>query len=128
MICPQCGHHFLAAALQNHDFDLFWAQYPRKIGKQAAFRAYQKAKGIPDIGLVLEALSRAKASEQWRRDNGRYIPHPATWLNQGRWMDEHPVPAPVKATPPPFPPKNDPIARGQWRAVYGDPQQYGYNA
>jgi hypothetical protein len=28
------------------------------------------------------------ASEQWRRDDGRFIPHPATWLNQRRWEDE----------------------------------------
>ena len=27
-------------------------------------------------------------SAQWQRDNGQYIPHPATWLNQGRWDDE----------------------------------------
>lgn len=31
-----------------------------------------------------------------------------------------------KPTPPPFPPKTDPIARGQWRQAYGDPRQYGY--
>ena len=22
------------------------------------------------------------------KDNGQYIPNPATWLNQGRWEDE----------------------------------------
>ena len=27
-------------------------------------------------------------SEQWRRENGQYIPNPATWLNQERWNDE----------------------------------------
>lgn len=26
-------------------------------------------------------------NEQWRKDNGQYIPNPATWLNQGRWDD-----------------------------------------
>ncbi len=31
-----------------------------------------------------------------------------------------------QAQPPPFPPKTDPIARGQWRTAYGDPRQYGY--
>jgi hypothetical protein len=32
-----------------------------------------------------------------------------------------------KVKPPPFPPKGDPIARGQWRQTYGDPRQYGYD-
>jgi hypothetical protein len=29
-----------------------------------------------------------KTSAQWQKDNGQYIPNPATWLNQGRWDDE----------------------------------------
>jgi hypothetical protein len=37
---------------------------------------------------MLAALAVHVASEQWRRDDGRYIPHPATWLNQRRWEDE----------------------------------------
>jgi hypothetical protein len=42
---------------------------------------------------MLEAIKEQKASDQWKRDNGQYIPNPATWLNQGRWDDETPVPA-----------------------------------
>jgi hypothetical protein len=37
---------------------------------------------------MLEAIKEQKASDQWKRDNGQYIPNPATWLNQGRWEDE----------------------------------------
>jgi len=29
-----------------------------------------------------------KATEQWRKDNGQFIPHPQTWLNQRRWEDD----------------------------------------
>jgi len=29
-----------------------------------------------------------KRSRQWVESDGKYIPHPATWLNQGRWDDE----------------------------------------
>jgi hypothetical protein len=37
---------------------------------------------------MIDAVGRQRASRQWREDGGRYIPHPATWLNQGRWEDE----------------------------------------
>lgn len=64
-------------------FDKFWAEYPRKVGKEAARRAFAKVK-VP-VDTLLAALQQQKASEQWKRG---YIPNPATWLNQGRWEDE----------------------------------------
>ena len=33
----------------------------------------------------MQAVNAQKHSEQWRRDNGRFIPNPATWLNGGYW-------------------------------------------
>ena len=70
-------------------FAQFWARYPRKRGKQAAIRAWERIR--PDealCGVMLEALGRDAASRQWNAQEGRFIPHPATWLNQGRWEDE----------------------------------------
>lgn len=72
-------------------FDKFWQAYPRKEGKKRAQEAFARIK--PDDALLdrmLAALERAKASSQWRKDNGEYIPHPATWLNGRRWEDEPP--------------------------------------
>lgn len=37
---------------------------------------------------MLNAIETAKQSMQWNKDNGQYIPNPATWLNQKRWEDE----------------------------------------
>lgn len=70
-------------------FNRFWVAYPRKTAKQQALKAWQKLK--PDEGLtdtILSALERFKQTEQWRKDNGQYIPYPATWLNGRRWEDE----------------------------------------
>ena len=72
--------------LDNDSFTEFWKNYPRKIGKGAAEKAWEKHK--PDLPTVLPALKRDRATEQWRKDNGRFIPNPATWLNQRRWEDE----------------------------------------
>lgn len=72
-------------------FDRFWAAYPRKTGKEPARRAWKKLS--PDLRLcrvMAAALERQKQSPDWRRENGRYIPYPATWLNQRRWEDELP--------------------------------------
>ncbi len=40
------------------------------------------------LETLLTAIRRQKCGSQWSRENGRYIPNPATWLNQGRWEDE----------------------------------------
>ena len=74
-------------------FDRLWAIYPRKIGKDAAAKAFAKRK--PDEALLarmLSAVEEQSRSEQWRKDGGQFIPHLATWLNQGRWDDEAPGP------------------------------------
>ena len=70
-------------------FEAFWNNYPKKIGKGAAERAWKK---IPHSKQHLEKIMGAVAaqsrSEQWLKDGGQFIPHPATWLNQKRWEDE----------------------------------------
>lgn len=67
-------------------FEAFWTSYPRKVGKQAARKAFDKV-NVP-VKTLVTAIERQKCSAQWRKENGRYIPNPATWLNQGRWEDE----------------------------------------
>lgn len=76
--------------LAEKRFDEFWAAYPKKVGKKAAWNAWRKVK--PDTELfdkIMTAIGRAKATWQWQRENGRYIPNPKTWLNEGRWDDEY---------------------------------------
>lgn len=68
-------------------FDRFWEAYPKKVGKEAARSAFRKIKGV-SIETLLLALGQQKNSDQWKKENGRFIPNPATWLNQGRWEDE----------------------------------------
>lgn len=70
-------------------FDEFWKAYPKKVAKTAAQKAWDKLK--PDQSLqetILQAVNAAKNSRSWTKDNGQYIPHPATWLNGRRWEDE----------------------------------------
>ncbi len=70
-------------------FTEFWNAYPRKIGKGAALKVWERLKPTASLhSKMLKAIEDQKKSDQWRRDNGQYIPHPTTWLNQGRWDDE----------------------------------------
>lgn len=78
----------------DYEFELFWAKYPKKVGKKAAQTAFLRAQNRPQIDDLLESIDRAMKSEQWRKDGGQFIPNPATWLNQGRWDDE-----PVQVVP-----------------------------
>jgi len=69
-------------------FQDFWYKYPKKVGIQAARKAWNKAN--PDIIKVIDAINWQRETKQWQAEDGKYIPNPATYLNQGRWMDEAP--------------------------------------
>lgn len=70
-------------------FDRFWKSYPRKVAKENARKAFAKLKPNDELlNAMLSAIEKQKKSEQWTKDGGQFIPHPATWLNQHRWEDE----------------------------------------
>lgn len=68
-------------------FAEFWAEYPKKVGKGAAEKAFRKLKASV-YPLLIPAIERQRRTAQWQKDGGQYIPNPATWLNQERWLDE----------------------------------------
>lgn len=79
------------AAIQEARFERFWQVYPNKQGKVAARAAWMKLD--PDEALfaeILSALAKQVKWPQWVDDGGRFIPYPATWINQRRWTDRLP--------------------------------------
>lgn len=70
-------------------FDQFWAAYPRKVAKPTARRAFEKK--FREHGNALNA-GLAAWNEYWdaSKQELQFIPHPATWLNQERYLDEPP--------------------------------------
>lgn len=71
---------------QSGHFEVFWKAYPRKVGKDKALVAWKKL--APPLDACLKTLEWQTRQDQWVKDDGKYIPHPATWLNAGRWKDE----------------------------------------
>jgi hypothetical protein len=55
--------------------------YPRKVAKGAAVKAWPGDEHLP---AILAAL--AWQAKNWT--DPKFIPHPATYLNQRRWEDE----------------------------------------
>lgn len=76
--------------LQGDDgFVDFWNLYPRKVGKPMAAKAWARLKPNPELKeKIAFAIKAHMNSEQWKKDDGRFIPHPATWLNQERYNDQ----------------------------------------
>jgi len=89
-------------------FDEFWSAYPRRVGKQAAIKAWRKAVELTDPDTIIEGARRYAAARDG--EDPKYTAHPSTWLNAGRWDDE---PEPRYTPPPKMSTKDERIARLQ---------------
>lgn len=73
------------------DFVEWWECYPRKVGKAKAAKEYRKArKRSTRAGLLAAVEAHAEAWKANRTDD-QFIPHPSTWLSQGRYEDPPPA-------------------------------------
>ncbi len=70
----------------SQDFLEFWGMYPNKSGKGTAWVSWQNL--TPSISAVRDALAWQSKSKDWVKDGGKYVPMPATYLNNRRWEDE----------------------------------------
>jgi hypothetical protein len=99
-------------------FDDFWNLYPQKVGKRAAFTAFEKAMKRADFETIMAGLQRyvAKADDRpWC--------NPATWLNQDRWEDQ-----PAQSTSPPV--SRSPVveaAKKILRERQNEPEQHNFD-
>ena len=78
----------------NGAFDVFYKAYPKKKNRADAERAWLSL--APDDELcakISTAIEQQKETTDWRKDNGKYVPYPASWLNGRRWEDEIAAPA-----------------------------------
>lgn len=78
-------------------FEEFWKTYPKKSAKPAALRAFKAAKAKTELTALLAHVMAMRDSDDWVKEGGKYIPHPATYLNQRRWEDEAPGAEPERS-------------------------------
>jgi biotin operon repressor len=70
-------------------FNEFWEIYPRKQGKGKAKEAFIKATKVAHVDEVVAGAERYAADPNL--PDPKFVPLPATWLNQERW-DDGPLP------------------------------------
>lgn len=76
------------------EFDKFWSQWPLKVAKAAAFRAFQRARKVAPVETIMDGLKKYTASKpEWQA-----WAHASTWLNGRRWEDQLSVTARAPAT------------------------------
>jgi hypothetical protein len=70
---------------ESRSFVEFWEKYPRKVNRRGALQIWASQELDESAGQIMAGLDGSLA--EWRRERTRehYIPHPTTWLNQGRW-------------------------------------------
>lgn len=73
------------------DFERFWAEYPKRKhrNRKRALKAFRALN--PDSALLaqmIEAIRLWRETEDWRKENGQYIPLPETWIRAEGWLDE----------------------------------------
>lgn len=72
------------------DFEKFWSESPRKIGKAACEKKFASLVKSSQV-TVDELVAGIRRYSQHISSNAiedRFIVHPITWLTQGRWADE----------------------------------------
>lgn len=80
-------HARMRARDTSAEFAEFWQLYPRKVGKLAAAERFAAAvaKGHEPCHIIaaLQQQLPAMVAQEWE-----FRPHPTTWLNGGRFLDE----------------------------------------
>jgi hypothetical protein len=78
-------------------FDEFWQQYPKKVAKLAAQKAFAQAVKKTASQEILAGVMRYAAERDGQ--DSKFTKHPATWLKSGCWEDEPSPPAQPQRRP-----------------------------
>lgn len=69
-------------------FETFWAEWPsggRKGGKADCLKVWRKDKLESQAATIIAHVKAMKASREWLKDGGEYIPAPLVYLRGKRW-------------------------------------------
>ncbi len=73
--------------IEQHE--IFWESYPKKKNKGNSEKAWLKLKPSTELQQkITQTVKKLELSEDWTKENGKYIPYPASWLNAKGWEDE----------------------------------------
>jgi hypothetical protein len=72
-------------------FEAFYSVYPKKKKRQDAMKAFVALDpGKELLETMISAVKAQSLEEDWKKEGGKYIPFPASWIRGRRWEDESP--------------------------------------
>ena len=75
--------------IYTQNFEKFWKAYPKKRDKGNAEKWFKKHKPSEKLtNIMIEKIERFKDTQDWKKQDGQFIPYPTTWLNAKMWEDE----------------------------------------
>ena len=70
-------------------FNDFWEVYPRKQAKGEAEMEWGQIDMDESLfQTIMEAVEKWKTSDDWKENDGKYVPYPSKWLKRKGWEDE----------------------------------------
>lgn len=75
----------------QEEFDLFWLEYPRKVGKKPALKAFTKWRKEYDLEDILKGVKSYAAKCKAEGTETQYIKHPSTFLNEEAFTEVHEI-------------------------------------
>ena len=85
-----------ASSISDDDCETVWQIFPRRVGKKKAFILIRKAaaeladiydQDDPAAGILVLCERVQKFADDSRNADPKFIAHPTTWLQQGRFLD-----------------------------------------
>lgn len=77
----------------EQEFEVWWQEVPRKVGKDPARKKYAIARRTADAETLLVGIRRY--AELRAGQDQQFTLHPASWLHQKRWLDGEAQPPPA---------------------------------
>ena len=69
-------------------FEMFWEswpKHPRKGAKSECKKKWDKLQCELSVDTILKHIEWLKTTDQWKKQDGAFIPAPLVYLNQQRW-------------------------------------------
>lgn len=100
--------------------ETIYGMYPRKVAKFAALKAIRKALKTTKATDLIDSV--AAYAYSVKGVEPMFIPHPATWFNSGRWLDEQPkmILKPSSMSPPVEPVPDTDRVKEMFSLIHGN--------
>jgi len=69
----------------NAQFEAFWREYPRRVGRGTALKAFVR---LDEQDKELSIAGASRLAEDRNLPSLQFVPYPATWINRQGWLDE----------------------------------------